>query len=136
MSGARPWIARLRPHASGLKSRYVPVAVRVAGDRKSPALLLIHGFPSSSESFRGVIRPLAQDCFVIAPDLPGFGGSEPIERPSFSCFANMIDGVLAHLGVESFHLYLHDFGAAVGLHLVTRAPRRIRSLIGPECQRP
>lgn len=105
------------------------MAVRLAGDRKNPALLLIHGFPTSSESFRRVIDPLAQDCFVIAPDLPGFGDSPPIERPTFSRFADMIHGLLARLGVESFHLYLHDYGAAVGLHLATRAPHRIRSLI-------
>jgi pimeloyl-ACP methyl ester carboxylesterase len=103
--------------------------VRVAGDRKKPALLLVHGFPSSSASFRNVIGSLTQDCFVVAPDLPGFGGSEPTERPSFARFADIIDTVLGRLGVESFHLYLHDFGAPVGLHLATRAPRRIRSLI-------
>jgi pimeloyl-ACP methyl ester carboxylesterase len=105
------------------------VAVRLAGDRKKPALLLIHGFPSSSDSFRKVIGTLARDCFVIAPDLPGFGGSEPIERPSFLAFSDMIDELLRRLGARSFHLYLHDYGAAVGLHLATRAPRRIRSLI-------
>lgn len=33
------------------------MAVRLAGDREKPALLLIHGFPSSSESFRNVIAP-------------------------------------------------------------------------------
>src|SRR5690606_25800120 len=90
---------------------------------------LIHGFPSSSESFRDVIGPLAQECFIIAPDLPGFGGSEPVAQPSFSRFADTIYGLLALLGVESFHLYLHDYGAAVGLHLATRSPDRIRSLI-------
>ncbi|WP_437809861.1 alpha/beta fold hydrolase [Sorangium sp. So ce1078] len=105
------------------------VAVRLSGDREKPALLLIHGFPSSSESFRNVIDILARECFVIAPDLPGFGGSEPIERPSFSRFADIVQGLLAQLGVGIFHLYLHDFGAAVGLHLATRAPRTIRSLV-------
>jgi pimeloyl-ACP methyl ester carboxylesterase len=54
------------------------LAVRLAGDREKPALVLIHGFPSSSEMFRDVIGALGRDCFVIAPDLPGFGGSEPI----------------------------------------------------------
>jgi pimeloyl-ACP methyl ester carboxylesterase len=110
------------------------MAVRLAGDREKPALLLIHGLPNSSEFFRNVIGTLATDCFVIAPDLPGFGDSEPVEHPSFARFADMIDGLLARLGAgsadrRSFHLYLHDFGAAVGLHLATRAPRRIRSLI-------
>ncbi|CAN5742576.1 hypothetical protein BH23GEM3_BH23GEM3_10530 [soil metagenome] len=104
------------------------MGVRLAGDRGKPALLLIHGFPSSSESFRNVIVTLARDCFVITPDLPGFRGSEPVERPSFSRFADMMDGLLARLGAGFFHLYLHDYGAAVELHLATRAPRRIRSL--------
>lgn len=105
------------------------LAVRVAGDREKPALLLIHGFPSSSESFRRVIDPLARHYFVIAPDLPGFGTSAPIERPSFSRFADILDVLLSRLGTESFHLYLHDYGAAAGFHLATRAPHRIRSLI-------
>jgi pimeloyl-ACP methyl ester carboxylesterase len=105
------------------------MAVRLAGERGKPALLLIHGLPDSSGYFRNVIGTLAQDCFVIAPDLPGFGGSEPVEQPSFSRFADLVDDLLAQLGVESFHLYLHDFGANVGLHLATRAPGKIRSLI-------
>jgi pimeloyl-ACP methyl ester carboxylesterase len=105
------------------------VTARLAGDQKSPALLLIHGFPSSSSSFRNVIGSLSQDRFVIAPDLPGFGGSDPLDRPSFSRFADIVDELLTRLEVQSFHLYLHDYGAAVGLHLATRAPRRIRSLI-------
>jgi pimeloyl-ACP methyl ester carboxylesterase len=105
------------------------MAVRLAGDRRKPALLLIHGFPSSSESFRNVIGVLARDCFVIAPDLPGFGASKPVGRPSFSGFADIVDELLARLGASSFHLYLHDYGAAVGLHLATRVPRRVRGLI-------
>jgi pimeloyl-ACP methyl ester carboxylesterase len=103
--------------------------VRVAGERDRPAILLIHGFPSSSRTFRNVIGPLARDSFVIAPDLPGFGASEPVAEPSFSRFADMIDALLARLGAGSIHLYLHDYGAAVGLHLATREPGRIRSLI-------
>lgn len=105
------------------------VAVRVAGAPDRPALLLLHGFPSSSASFRDVMGPLAQECRVIAPDLPGFGASEPLQEPSFSRFAEVVEELLARLGVTSFHLYLHDFGAAVGLYLATRAPQRIRSLV-------
>ena len=105
------------------------IAVRLAGDMNRPAILLLHGFPSSSASFREVIEPLATQCFVIAPDLPGFGHSAPIEPPSFARFADLVERLLAKLDVASFHLYLHDFGAAVGLHLATRAPDRIRSLI-------
>jgi pimeloyl-ACP methyl ester carboxylesterase len=112
-----------------IKIKGAEIAVRLAGDRDKPALLLLHGFPSSSGSFRDVIGPLARDCFVIAPDLPGFGRSEPIERPSFSRFADLIDALLAQLGTESFYVYLHDYGAAVGLDLAMRTPQRIRGLV-------
>ncbi len=55
------------------------IAVRLAGDREKPALLLIHGFPSSSQSFRNVIGTLALDCFVITRT---FRGSEAPSRLS------------------------------------------------------
>jgi pimeloyl-ACP methyl ester carboxylesterase len=58
------------------------IAVHLEGDREKPPLLLIHGFPGSSQSFRRVIDTFLQDCFLVIPDLPGFGSSEPIERPS------------------------------------------------------
>lgn len=105
------------------------VAVRLAGERHQPALLLIHGFPSSSQSFRKVLAPLGRHCFVIAPDLPGFGASAPIERPTFARYADILQALLAQLGVVEFHLYLHDYGAAAGLHLATREPHRVRSLV-------
>jgi pimeloyl-ACP methyl ester carboxylesterase len=105
------------------------VALRLAGDRHKPAFLLIHGFPSSSASFRNVMHVLARECFLIAPDLPGFGDSPPVEQASFSHFADIVEGLLQLLGVAAFHLYLHDYGAPVGLHLATRTPRRIRSLV-------
>lgn len=105
------------------------LAVCLAGKPTHPALLLLHGFPSSSASFRNVIGALSEDCFVIAPDLPGFGASQPLEQPSFARFADVIEALLARLSVESFFLYLHDFGAAVGLHLATRAPGKVRGLV-------
>lgn len=75
------------------------------------------------------MRPLSKSCFVVAPDLPGFGLSDPVPEPSFARFADLVERALAQLNVTSFHLYLHDFGAAVGLHLATRAPQRVRGLI-------
>src|SRR5689334_17274742 len=59
----------------------VRVFYRAAGNPKSPVVLLLHGFPSSSFMFRELIPRLAHDYRVIAPDLPGFGFTEvPAER--------------------------------------------------------
>jgi pimeloyl-ACP methyl ester carboxylesterase len=117
------------PNLVRVEMEGVELAVQLSGTRDKPSLLLLHGFPSSSQSFRNVVGPLARDCFVIAPDLPGFGASEPTTRPSFSRFADIVSALLAQLGCKSYYLYLHDFGAAVGLHLATRAPREIRGII-------
>ncbi len=105
------------------------LSVRVAGDPANAALLLLHGFPSSSATFRHIIHPLAERFFVIAPDLPGFGASEPVDSPTFAKFADIVSELLSRLEVETFHLYLHDFGAPVGLHLATKDTDRVRSLI-------
>ena len=50
-----------------------------------------------------------------------------ITQQTQACVAAAV--VLDQLGIRSFHLYLHDYGAAVGLHLATRRPDRIRGLI-------
>ncbi|HSC39173.1 MAG TPA: alpha/beta fold hydrolase, partial [Chitinophagaceae bacterium] len=48
---------------------------REAGDKSKPALLLLHGFPSSSHMFRDLIADLKDDYYLVAPDFPGFGQS-------------------------------------------------------------
>ena len=47
-----------------------------AGEASKPAVLLVHGFPSSARMFRDVVPELSQAAYVIAPDLPGFGDSD------------------------------------------------------------
>ncbi|MFZ0019077.1 MAG: alpha/beta fold hydrolase, partial [Acetobacteraceae bacterium] len=53
---------------------------REAGAPGAPKLLLLHGFPSASHMFRDLIPLLADRFHVVAPDLPGFGKSDPPER--------------------------------------------------------
>ena len=56
------------------------VFYREAGRADAPALLLLHGFPTSSHMFRNLIPPLADRLHLVAPDLPGFGQSD-MPRP-------------------------------------------------------
>lgn len=105
------------------------LSVVLAGDEAAPALLLLHGFPSSSRMFSGIISELARSCRIVAPDLPGFGGSDIIGPASFERFADIIEELLQRLGIGERFIYLHDFGAAVGLHLATRRPDLALGLI-------
>lgn len=105
------------------------ISAVVAGNRSNPAILLLHGFPSSSRSFRNIIPRVSEVCFAIAPDLPGFGQSDLISDPTFTRFADLIEGLLEKLGVVSAYLYVHDFGAPVALELAMRDPHRVLGLI-------
>jgi pimeloyl-ACP methyl ester carboxylesterase len=107
----------------------IDLAFRSAGDSNRVALVLLHGFPSSSRYFRDVIEPLSRSALVVAPDLPGFGASDVLPRPTFARIADCIEALLSQLNVEQRIIYLHDFGAAVGLQLAMRAPHLIRGLI-------
>jgi pimeloyl-ACP methyl ester carboxylesterase len=110
-------------------SRGNELAYVTAGDPSSPALLLLHGFPSSANTFRDAIPTLSEVCFVIAPDLPGFGASEPMRRPTFEAFGDAILELTAHLRVGARYVYLHDFGAPVGLHVAMKEPDAVLGLI-------
>ena len=99
------------------------------GDRSHPAILLLHGFPSSSATFREIAPALSAVARVIVPDLPGFGESEPLPAPRFADFADAIAELLDHVGVQRLIIYLHDFGAPVGLELAMRQPERVAGLV-------
>ena len=68
---------------------------REAGDPLKPAVLLLHGFPTSSHMFRNLIPHLAQDYHVIAPDLPGFGFSD---APNHEAFRYTFENVAKVMG--------------------------------------
>jgi pimeloyl-ACP methyl ester carboxylesterase len=105
------------------------LSLLTAGDPSNPALLLLHGFPSSSRTFRHVIPGLSQTAYVIAPDLPGFGESDVLTSPSFTAFGEAIAAVLDQLAIGPRYVYLHDFGAPVGLHIAMQAPALVSGLI-------
>jgi pimeloyl-ACP methyl ester carboxylesterase len=106
---------------------------REVGADTSPALLLLHGFPTSSHMFRDLIPALADDYHVVAPDLPGFGFSEAPERArfryTFDHLADAIDRFTTIAGLTRHAVYVFDYGAPVGFRLATRHPERITAII-------
>jgi pimeloyl-ACP methyl ester carboxylesterase len=90
---------------------------------------LLHGLPSSSSMFRHIMPGLARRAYVIAPDLPGFGQSDVLPAPSFEAYAAAITELLEHLGVKQRFIYLHDYGAPVGLRIAMKNPGLVSGLI-------
>ena len=106
---------------------------REAGDPKAPAVLLLHGFPTSSHMYRALIPALADRYHVVAPDLPGFGYSDAPDRSSFKYsfdhLAELVDRFTEVLGLTRYALYIFDYGAPVGFRLAIRHPERITAVI-------
>src|SRR5207344_2748939 len=88
---------------------------REAGDKSSPTILLLHGFPTSSNMFRNLIPRLAPSFHVVAPDYPGFGQSTMPDREKFAyTFENLsivVGKLTEQLGLGKLSLYVMDYGA-------------------------
>jgi pimeloyl-ACP methyl ester carboxylesterase len=106
---------------------------REAGPKDAPAILLLHGFPTSSHMFRNLIPALAETYHVIAPDLPGFGFSEAPDRKAFHYtfenIANVVDQFTQSVGLDRYAIYIFDYGAPVGLRLALAHPERITAIV-------
>src|SRR5688572_10013112 len=122
-----------RVHYRTIQVDGVDVFYREAGPDQAPALLLLHGFPTSSHMFRELIPRLADRYRVIAPDYPGFGYSGVPDRAAFAyTFENMaqvIDRFTQAIGLDRYGLYVMDYGAPVGYRLALAHPDRVTSLI-------
>ena len=106
---------------------------RESGDPGRPTLLLLHGYPSSSHTYRELIPLLSGRYHVIAPDDLGSGHSD---RPdpdqttyTFDMLADHSHGLIKALGIKEYVLYMQDFGAPVGYRVMLRDPGRLKGLI-------
>jgi pimeloyl-ACP methyl ester carboxylesterase len=106
---------------------------REAGPKDAPTLLLLHGFPTSSQMFRNLIPALADQYHLVAPDYPGFGHSSMPSRDTFAYtfdnLAQVIDQFTEQLGLEAYALYVQDYGAPIGYRLAVKHPERITAIV-------
>src|SRR5262245_1064518 len=109
------------------------VFYREAGQPENPAVLLLHGFPTSSHMFRDLIPLLADHYRVVAPDLPGFGNTISPPRDQFDyTFDNLAMAIGAFVDaivLRRFALYVFDYGAPTGFRLAVKHPDRITAII-------
>ena len=106
---------------------------REAGNPEAPALVLLHGFPTSSYMFRHLVSALADGYHVIAPDHLGFGLSD---APSvedfdytFDALSTLTAGLLRALGIDRYAMYVQDYGAPIGWRLALSHPTAITAII-------
>ncbi|MDO7138434.1 alpha/beta fold hydrolase [Algibacter lectus] len=111
----------------------VKLFYRAAGDKKNPVIVLLHGYPSSSHSYRNLIPMLSTHYYVIAPDNLGSGYSSHLDpkttKYTFDLLANYTQKLLETLHIENYVMYMQDFGAPVGYRMMMENPNRIDALI-------
>lgn len=106
---------------------------REAGNPANPAIVLLHGFPTSSHMYRDLIKALADSFHVIAPDYVGFGQSD---APSSADFRYTFDNLTAHvtdlidqLELGSYTLYMQDYGGPVGFRIFCERPSQVNGFV-------
>jgi pimeloyl-ACP methyl ester carboxylesterase len=122
-----------KTHHKTVKVGDLDVFYREAGPKDAPAVLLLHGFPSSSQMFRHLIPKLADTYRVVAPDYPGFGQSSMPARDQFAYtfdhLAEVVEKFTEKVGLTKYALYVQDYGAPVGYRLASKHPDRVTAVV-------
>jgi pimeloyl-ACP methyl ester carboxylesterase len=123
------------PGIAGVTHAYVDAGglrthAAIAGPRDAPPVLLVHGWPEHWWCWRRVIRELAAERRVIAPDLRGFGWSDaPRAGYAKEQLASDLLALLDALRLERVTWVGHDWGGWVGQLAALRAPDRLERLL-------
>lgn len=111
----------------------INIFYREAGSPNNPTIVLLHGFSTSSHMFRNLIPLLSKKFHLIAPDYPGYGNSDMPSVKNFNytfdTIANIVDKLLERKKINSYILYVMDYGAPVGFRIAVKHPKRVKGLI-------
>ena len=108
------------------------LAFREAGEPGAPVALLLHGYPNSSYLWRDMLPAVAGAGWrAIAPDLAGFGDSEPFatELGTWADHVQAIDDFVAMHDLAPLALVVHDWGGLIGLRWACTRPYAVRALV-------
>jgi pimeloyl-ACP methyl ester carboxylesterase len=119
-------VTRIEPQIVTLHGRPMAYVAEGAG----PVLLLIHGVAGAHENWQAVIEPLARRHTVVAPDLPGHGGSAPGAGDySIGALAAALRDLLIVLGHERATLVGHSLGGGIAMQLAYQFPELTERLV-------
>src|SRR4051794_31333024 len=118
-------VDRWRARGKLLRARNMNVFVIDEGS--GDALLLLHGFPTSSYDFKAVWPQLTKRHRVVTLDFPGFGFSDKPRDFSYSLIeqADIVEMILRELGIDKAHLWAHDMGTSVATELLSRQAAKL-----------
>jgi len=93
-------------------------------------LVVIHGGGGDARTWLNNIAALSENYTVYAPDLPGYGGSQPMDGHYFIPeLTDFMDGFSDNLGLERFNLVGHSLGGGIALNYALESPHKIKKLV-------
>lgn len=112
------------------KTQVGPYTMAYREQGSGEAVVMLHGWPTSSYLYRKFLPIIGKSHRAIAPDLLGFGQSDKPTNVVYSLpfMAEQLDGLLNVLGVDSCHLIVHDLGGPIGLYWAINNQSRVLSL--------
>lgn len=117
----------MRPIRDDVEVNGIRMHYAIAG--QGDPVLLLHGFPGSSSTWRKVFPLLEKNHTVIAPDLRGFGdSSKPADGYDAHTIVTDFRALLEHIGVGSVHIVAHGMGAPPALVWAGMHPDEVRTL--------
>ncbi len=106
------------------------LAYRESGPPDAPPVLLVHGYPESSYMWRTALEAVGEaGRHAIAPDLAGFGDSEPDRPGTWERHVESIERLRQELGIERCVLVVHDWGGLIGLRWACEHPEAIEAMV-------
>jgi pimeloyl-ACP methyl ester carboxylesterase len=109
----------------------VTLNVALSGPAEAPPVLLLHGFPESHRTWRGLAPMLADEFRLVMPDQRGFAGSDRPQDTDDYRADILVDDIFAlaeALGIERFALVGHDWGGAISWPAALRNDLRLTRL--------
>lgn len=120
-----------------VQANSISLHVATAGHPKKPAVMFLHGFPEGWFSWRSIMEALADDYFVIAPDLRGYGQSDkPAAGYGLMTLTDDVHDVVERLTDKPITLVGHDWGGALTWMYGHRFGETLRQLVVVNCPHP
>lgn len=129
--GAPPTLPTSDPEPVRIELSHGPVTCIDEGPRGAPALLAVHGVPGSVRDFRYLAPQVTGTLRFVRIDLPGFGGSPPVDDAlaTLGGRARVVVEVADRLGLGEFSVLGHSMGGGTALVTASRHRERVRRLV-------